>query len=103
MTNEKFIEIVSKQMETCLLLLGAKGAEYSLEQDRLIAFKRAANLQGENMKQALAGMMAKHVISIYDMCISDDTFSDERWTEKITDTMNYLLLLKAVIEEEKDG
>ena len=45
---------------------------------------------------ALAGMMAKHIISIYDMCFSDrKTFELAVWEEKITDSLNYLFLLKA--------
>lgn len=102
MTHEKFEAVVEDQLEYVKNLLLVKGKEYSLEADRLIAFKRAASLQGENMKQALCGMLAKHIISIYDMCGSDQTFTLERWTEKITDTINYMLLLKAAVMEEQD-
>ena len=46
-------------------------------------------------------MMAKHIISIYDMCFTDQkTFELAVWEEKITDSLNYLFLLKAVIKEE---
>jgi hypothetical protein len=100
MINKDFNNIVCTQLEICKELLLTKGEEYSLDEDRLIAFKRAAELQGESPKQALCGMMAKHVISIYDMCMSGESFTKERWTEKITDTMNYLMLLKAIVWEE---
>jgi hypothetical protein len=49
-------------------------------------------------------MMAKHTISIYDMCYGDrngKTYSLELWDEKITDSINYLLLLKALVTEAK--
>ena len=101
MTNKDFTEVVNAQLKACASLLTAKGDEYSLEEDRLIAFKRAAALQNETPKQALCGMLAKHVISVYDMCMSDKDFTEERWKEKITDTINYLLILSAVIQEEK--
>lgn len=101
MTNEKFSEVVTAQLQACKSLLTSKGEEYSLDTDRLIAFRRAAALQGETVKQALAGMLAKHVVSVYDMCMTDGDFSEERWKEKITDTINYLLILSAVIWEEK--
>lgn len=100
MNNKDFTALVNEQLEYCRKLLTSKGEEYSLEEDRLCAFKRAASLQEESPKQALCGMMTKHVISIYDMCLSDQKYTDERWTEKITDTMNYLLLLKAIVMEE---
>jgi hypothetical protein len=102
MTQKNFEEIVDQQLDICRHLLVVKGKEYSLTDDRLHAFKKAANLQGETMKQALCGMLAKHVVSVYDMCMSDSTFGIEKWTEKITDSINYLLLLMAAVWEE-DG
>lgn len=61
----------------------------------------AAALQHATPQRALAGMMAKHIISIYDMCFTDrKTFELAVWEEKITDSLNYLFLLKAVIKEE---
>lgn len=50
-------------------------------------------------KQALLGMLSKHLISVSDMCVSG-SYSKQLWTEKITDSINYLLLLKAMVEEE---
>ena len=46
-------------------------------------------------------MMSKHIISIYDMCFSEQTIYDQSiWNEKITDTLNYLFLLNALVREE---
>ena len=71
-------------------------------QDRLSAFKIAASLQGCTPKAALAGMMSKHIVSLYDMCYSSLLqFDLEQWDEKITDCINYLILLKALIKEEQ--
>ena len=70
--------------------------------DRLSAFKIAASLQGCTPKAALAGMMSKHVVSLYDMCYSSLLqFDLEQWDKKITDCINYLILLKALIKEEQ--
>lgn len=102
MTNENFESIVESQLNWTRSLLITKGKEYSLSEDRLIAFKRAAALQNETVKQALCGMLAKHIVSIYDMSMSNDYFTPERWTEKITDSINYLLLLKAAVMEEEN-
>ena len=76
-----------------------KAKEYAT-QDRLHNFKVAAELQGVSPVQALAGMMAKHTVSVYDMCLSGKTFQIELWNEKITDHMNYLLLLQGLVEEQ---
>jgi hypothetical protein len=100
MTNQTFEEIVNQQLEICRDLLVVKGREYSLTDDRLECFKKAASLQGETVKQALCGMLAKHVVSVYDMCMTGGKFPIDKWTEKVTDSMNYLLLLMAAVWEE---
>lgn len=67
---------------------------------RLGAFKAAAALQHTTPERALAGMLAKHIVSLYDMCFDSDTDYDiSTWNEKITDSLNYLFLLKAIVKE----
>lgn len=100
MTTKNFEIIMEQQFDTCRKLLVTKNKEYNGEEgDRLHSFQVAAQLQQETPKQALAGMMAKHTVSVYDMCQGGE-HSLEKWNEKITDSINYLLLLKAMVEEE---
>lgn len=54
-------------------VLGVKAGEYATD-DRLHNFKVAAELEKTSPQAALAGMMAKHTVSIYDMCRSDKRF-----------------------------
>lgn len=102
MKKEQFDKIIKEQLKRCQDILVVKGEEYSTE-DRLHNFRRASGLTNESMEKTLSGMMLKHTVSIYDMCHSDQVYSDELWDEKITDHINYLLLLKAVTKEEKDA
>ena len=45
-------------------------------------------------------MLAKHIVSLYDMCFDNDTdYRISTWEEKITDSLNYLFLLKAIVKE----
>lgn len=99
MNKELLDTVVNEQIERCRELLIVKAEEYAPE-DRLANFKKAAGAQGVTLKQALAGMMAKHTISIYDMIWSGEEYDIEKWEEKITDHINYLLLLNAILEEE---
>ena len=46
-------------------------------------------------------MMAKHTVSVYDMCNIGDNYPLELWSEKITDSINYLILLRALVEEKE--
>ena len=102
MTIDKFNQVVNEQLEICRDLLTKKGIEYSFSDDRLNSFKVGAALQNNNQKQCMLGMLTKHIISIYDMILVNKQFDINKWTEKITDTMNYLLILKAMVVEEKD-
>ena len=100
MNTETFNEIIQGQIDLCLAVLVTKAMEYATE-DRLHNFRVAAELQGITAEQALAGMMAKHTVSVYDMCHSGDVYPIELWDEKITDSINYLLLLKALVSGER--
>lgn len=101
MNSEQFDEIVARQQNICDTMLQSKAGEYATDIDRLHNFKQAAHLQAIKPKQALAGFMAKHTVSLYDMLNDDGDYPSELWQEKITDHINYLLILKALIEEEK--
>lgn len=98
MTTEKFEVIINSQIEECKRILCSKAKEYATS-DRLHNFKVAGALQGVSPVQALMGMMAKHTVSVADMCMSGETYPQELWDEKITDSINYLLLLMAVVRE----
>lgn len=98
MTQEKFNEIANDMLERCKKVLYSKNKEYATE-DALHNFKVAAKLEGITPEQALAGMMAKHTVSVYDMIKSAEYYSDDVWDEKIGDSINYLILLRALAEE----
>lgn len=100
MTGDTFQTICQEQMNICSDVLFNKAKEYAQDNDRLHNFRSAAGMTGDSMRAALAGMMLKHTISVYDMCRSTKQYPLELWTEKITDHINYLLLLKAVVVEE---
>lgn len=100
MNNADFNKVVEQQLDLCQSLLCRKGEEYDRGvDDRFHSFKVAAVLQGETPMQALAGMLAKHTVSIYDL-IKEGNHDLTIWDEKITDHINYLLLLKGLIMDE---
>ena len=95
----EFNAVVEDQIERCRSILCKKADEYAADEDRLHNFKNAAGMMGCDPKEALAGMMAKHTISVYDMCRSKESYPIDLWNEKITDHINYLLLLKGLVCE----
>ena len=105
MNADRFNQILNDQLERVNEILGSKAGEYASDKDRLHNFKKAAALQGGSPLEALRGMMTKHTISIYDMLEADPsglTFSIEKWDEKITDHINYLILMRALLVEIED-
>ena len=98
MTSTEFERIFEEQVERSRIVLVNKAGEYATE-DRLHNFKVAAALEGKTPEQALAGMMAKHTVSVYDMAESGLAYPIELWQEKITDHINYLFLLNAIVRE----
>ena len=103
--REQLNILFEKQVARCRNVLNGKAAEYTGgKENRLCAFKAASALQHCTPEQALAGMLAKHIVSICDLCAAPSrSFAPEVWDEKITDSLNYLFLLKALTEENKAG
>ena len=100
MTTATFNKIVSEQLHRCSNLLLAKEKEYALHEDRLSSFKKAGALLGETPMQAALGMLSKHLVSVSDMIQSSGHFTISQWDEKLTDSINYLLIMRAMIEED---
>lgn len=99
MTIEDFNKIVKEQCDKIKSTLSMKQSEYNFTADRFDSFKRAAVLEDTSAVKALEGYLTKHVISLYDMLNSGEKFTKERWEEKISDSINYLILLRGILED----
>lgn len=109
MTNEDFIQCMSDALRKSDNILANKRAEYTPGADRLLSFKTAAKLQGNTPIAALGGMLSKHIVSFYDYIerVSNkdhpEYISLEQWDEKIIDILNYMLLARALLQEEQNN
>jgi hypothetical protein len=101
MTHKEFNAVVDKELEYVKTLLTSKSKEYDFGQDRFHSFKVGGELQGVSQEKCLLGYLTKHIVSIYDMCNEIENFSYDKFVEKITDYLNYGLLLLGMIAEEK--
>jgi len=104
MNAKDFDKIVASRMAWCNKTLCAKGDEYARDGDRLWNFKVAGRKLNCHPAEALAGMMVKHTVSVDD--IIDGLAKGvvpprELVAEKIGDSIDYLLLLEGLIEEER--
>ena len=103
MTEKKFQELLDYVIENHIKgKMCSKSAEYSRGDDKLHNFYRAAEIDRISPEEALRGMDLKHRTSISDM-LDDLAFGidcpKEVWLEKITDDINYKLLLLGLLYE----
>ena len=105
MKEEDLKKIMEKQFERCMVVMLGKSIEYTEgSDDKLEHFRAAAALMGVTPEAALMGMLSKHLVSVADMCMDQrgsGAYGMDRWDEKITDSINYLLLLRAIVEETR--
>ena len=106
MKFDDFDRLVEYVVEKCIKgVMCAKSAEYAREGDKLYNFKRAAEVSGKTSLECLQGMKLKHDVSILDMLADEAdptkrTHSLELWEEKISDDINYLILMLALLYEK---
>ena len=102
MTTEDFAKCFDSRVDLCQRVLIGKNTEYARGGDKLSNFKKAAGQQGCSPEQALQGMMTKHQVSIVDLIQDIDKGTHHSmavWEEKIGDALNYLFLLRGLLEE----
>lgn len=103
MNADQFAQIAEARIAHCRETLIAKGAEYARGGDRLHNFKTAARINGTGPEMALWGMLAKHIVSVHDMVQDAESGKVPSLTmlnEKITDWINYGLLLEGLLIEQ---
>ena len=96
-TKAEYDQAVREQIDFCTDMLLKKRDEYATS-DVFHNFNVASEILGITPIQALGGMMVKHTTSIYDMITSGTDYPRELWREKITDNINYLLILSAMLD-----
>ena len=94
-----FEKMTEARLERTRKTLAAKATEYADGNDRLHNFKMAAAMSRKTVRQALFGMLAKHLVSVVDMVESKEAFEVGYIDEKVGDAINYLILLEAVLIE----
>jgi len=94
-------ELLDSRFEKTRTTLGSKAEEYASENNRLHNFDVAARILDVTPEQALQGMMLKHIVSILDLVewagAEPERITSQLVDEKIGDTINYLILLEALL------
>lgn len=102
MTTDQFTKCFENRVDLCRRVLIGKNVDYARGGDKLHNFKEAAAMEGTTPEQALRGMLLKHWQSLRDMTNDLDSgiyHPMDIWEEKLGDALNYLFLLRALIQE----
>lgn len=103
MTHQDFDLLLESRIRKTKSVLTLKAGEYAT-QDRLHNFKRSGQIRNRTPEEALIGMWTKHVTSVFDIVegiAAGKLASVAMVDEKIGDTINYLILLEALISERR--
>lgn len=102
MTPKEFNIVLQNTLDSCSKLLASKSKEYDFNKDRLHSFKAGANLLNTTSIETLLGYLTKHIMSVFDMAKEFNMFDMEKWDEKLIDCINYFILLRALLMDEKN-
>ena len=105
MNQNTFNDLLEQRLESIKKTLYDKGKEYSRGFNVFHNFIQAGKKLNCSKEKALMGMMTKHLVSIDDLvntAESDDIIKEETVREKIGDTINYLILLEAMLLDREE-
>lgn len=100
MTAQEFDKVVNDQFDASRDIMKSKGSDYTDNLDRLSNFKIVGELVGVDPRVVWAVYSAKHFIAIANYCGRGKTES-EPIDGRISDLINYLLLLKGLVVESR--
>lgn len=101
MTFEQFDKLIAGAIENSAGVLRGKNAKYSTGCNPLHNFEVGAAIMGGTPAQAAWRYMTKHLAALRDKIERNDFDDMEDFQEKITDSINYLLIIYAIGCEER--
>lgn len=100
MNRDKLLKHIEQRINKCKDVLGYKNSEYASQQDVMLNFKNAANFLGTTPEKVAFGYMMKHFESVKSIVYDGKPVSKELYEEKITDLINYLLLIDTMMMDK---
>lgn len=102
MDSQTFERLTDEQLKVCKEVMFNKRAEYSGNEDALYNFRQAVTLLSMSPAEVAFCYDTKHISSIQKIVRElshGKTPSEALWREKITDYLNYGLLMNACVME----
>ncbi len=102
MTDNYMMMAIDRQIRHCENILADKFGDYGNHADPFWHFNRAAELLEQTPEQVLMALFSKHLTCIVEMAKDPGASVYLRWQEKLTDAINYLLILSSMIQAKYD-
>lgn len=105
MTNQEFSEFLDKWYEEVKSLREAKAKEYGADTKAFQNFFDGSRFLQIPPQFVAMNYMTKHIVSLYDIFSSQETYKAKRkyLKEKVNDIILYLLIILALDSEETDN
>jgi hypothetical protein len=104
MEEKVFLQIMNRMEDNEHSIMGTKGVEYTqgdLKTDRLANFNRIGKELNMDPKVVCYIYLKKHLDSIACYVKNGKEYTEEKIEGRINDARNYLILLNAIIQEQK--
>lgn len=102
MNSKDLTRLVNYRIKAAKETLNTKNDIYARTSDRLSNFKTGATFLNITPEKCLFSYLTKHLSALHEFILrlDDNNLTDlAEWQEKISDSINYLILLEALITE----
>jgi hypothetical protein len=100
MTRQQLSDYMREKAVECLNLAHRKNKDYSIENDAFLNF-RHSEVVGVSPERAILIRIMDKITRISNLLDKQATVSDETVDDTIKDTVNYLLILSAMLSEHE--
>ena len=103
MDSKKFTALVDELRTRSLDTLITKNEKYAgCVDDALHNFRAGAAFTGDSLARTCWGYLAKHLVALHDMVITNQFDDRDDFLEKCQDTVNYICILWAIGNEQRE-
>lgn len=102
MTREELKVLSDDLLKKSLEILFRKGKDYNISEDVFLAFKNAAEILMLTPERICLTYLFKHLDKIVRLVSYEQTAEGEPIQETILDSINYLILLYGMIDEQRE-
>lgn len=99
MERKELIDSVEKTFKECMEILRAKQHDYATNEDALQNFRYAELVNVGPQKAALV-RIAEKLSRVSNLIDKEEAVKDEKVADTIRDMINYMAILKAMVEEK---